>query len=123
MIDNNINNQPLDLTYLREMSGDSTDFILEMLEAFQMQTPIYMADLEKAISDQNWKATSEFSHKIKPTFHYVGRDDLKDLMQTIERSAREGVNVADIPAHFATAKTLVARLYEQLEEAKAGLLN
>ena len=122
MIDDNINNQPLDLAYLREMSGDSTDFILEMLEAFQMQTPIYMADLEKAIADQNWKATSEFSHKIKPTFHYVGRDDLKDLMQTIERSAREGVSVADIPAHFATAKTLVARLYEQLEEAKAGLL-
>jgi HPt (histidine-containing phosphotransfer) domain-containing protein len=122
MIDNNINNQPLDLAYLREMSGDSTDFILEMLEAFQMQTPIYMADLEKAIADQNWKSTSEFSHKIKPTFHYVGRDDLKELMQTIERSSREGVNIEQIPDHFATAKRLVARLYEQLEEAKAGLL-
>ncbi len=122
MIDHNINNQPLDLSYLREMSGDSTDFMVEMLEAFQKQTPLYMTDLEKAIADEDWKATSEFSHKIKPTFHYVGRSDLKEMMQTIERNSRELINLETIPSDFAVSKKFVERLYEQLEEAKAELL-
>ena len=34
MIDENKNEQPLDLSYLREMSGDSADFMIEMLETF-----------------------------------------------------------------------------------------
>jgi transcription termination factor Rho len=45
MIDENKNNQPLDLSYLREMSGDSADFMIEMLDVFQKQTPIYIDDL------------------------------------------------------------------------------
>ncbi|SFH46673.1 Hpt domain-containing protein [Pedobacter insulae] len=122
MIDQNINNHPLDLSYLREMSGDSPEFMVEMLEVFQKQTPIYMADLENAIAAEDWKATSEFSHKIKPTFHYVGRDDLRELMQTIERNSRDLTELAKIPEDFAISKKWVARLYEQLEEAKVELL-
>ncbi len=122
MIDQNKNNQPLDLSYLREMSGDSNDFIIEMLEAFQKQTPIYMADLENAIAAEDWKATSEFAHKIKPTFYYVGRDDAKEHMQVMERNARELIDLQNIPADFAMAKEFVEILYRQLEAAKAELL-
>ena len=122
MIDQNKNNQPLDLSYLREMSGDSTDFMVEMLDAFQKQTPLYMADLETAIALEDWKATSECAHKIKPTFYYVGREDARDHMQIMERNARELIDLQNIPNHFAEAQEFVEILYRQLEEAKAELL-
>ncbi|MES2653213.1 MAG: Hpt domain-containing protein [Bacteroidota bacterium] len=122
MIDQNKNNQPLDLSYLREMSGDSSDFMIEMLDAFQKQTPIYMADLENAIIAEDWKATSEAAHKIKPTFYYVGREDARDHMQIMERNARELIDLQNIPEDFAHAKRFVEILYKQLEEAKAELL-
>jgi len=121
MIDSNKNNQPLDLSYLRDMSGDSADFMIEMLDAFQKQTPIYMADLEKAVEARDWKATSECAHKMKPTFYYVGREDVRDHMQEIERNARELKDIENIPAAFAEAKAFVEILYRQLDEAKVAL--
>lgn len=122
MIDENKNNQPLDLSYLGEMSGDSSDFMIEMLEAFQKQTPIYMAELEKAILEEDWKATMEAAHKIKPTFFYVGRADARDHMQIMERNARELIDLHTIPADFAIIKAFVEKFYVQLEESKIGLL-
>lgn len=121
MIDQNKNNQPLDLSYLREMSGDSVEFMLEMLAVFEKQTPVYMADLEKAILAQNWKATFECAHKIKPTFYYVGREDARDHMQEIESNARDNKNTALIPYAFAEAKKFIVILYKQLDDAKALL--
>ncbi|MES2418955.1 MAG: Hpt domain-containing protein [Bacteroidota bacterium] len=121
MIDQNKNKEPLNLSYLREMSGDSNDFMIEMLEAFQKQTPLYMADLAQAIADENWQATSAFAHKIKPTFYYIGREDAKEHMQLIERNARELINVENIPADFAEATSFVEILYKQLEAAKEEL--
>lgn len=122
MIDQNKNNQPLDLSYLREMSGDSSEFMVEMLDAFLKQTPLTMADLEKAILAQDWKATSEAAHKIKPTFFYVGREDARDHMQIMEKNARELVNLQDITEDFAETKRFVEILYQQLADAKAELL-
>jgi hypothetical protein len=122
MIDQNKNNQPLDLSYLREMSGDGIDFMLEMLDAFLKQTPLYMADLASAIAAEDWKATSEAAHKIKPTFYYVGREDARDHMQIMERNARDLTDLQNIPRDFAEAQEFVEILYRQLAEAKAELL-
>jgi HPt (histidine-containing phosphotransfer) domain-containing protein len=121
MIDENKNNQPLDLSYLREMSGDSADFMIEMLDVFQKQTPIYIDDLEKAIDARNWKAISECAHKMKPTFFYVGRVDVRDHMQEIETNARELKDIENIPNSFNEVKEFVSILYQQLADAKTEL--
>lgn len=118
MIDENKNKEPLDLSYLRDMSGDSAEFMLEMLDAFQKQTPIYMDDLEKAILAENWKVASECAHKMKPTFYYIGREDARDHMQEIERNARELKEIDGIPNSFGIVKDFVPILYQQLEDAK-----
>jgi len=83
MIDSQKNNEPLDLSYLKDMSGDSAEFIIEMLDMFKAQTPIYMTELEQALADKDWSKVSAAAHKIKPTFSYVGREDAKDHMQKI----------------------------------------
>lgn len=118
MIDPKKNEVPLDLSYLKDMSGDSAEFIIEMLDAFKEQTPLTMADLEQAIVTENWKVASECAHKIKPTFYYVGREDARDHMQEIERNTRELTNLESIPDAFKTIKDFVEILDKQLEEAK-----
>lgn len=121
MIDNSKNAEPLDLSYLREMSGDSAEFMIEMLDAFLTQTPIYMSDLEKEVVVSNWKTASEVAHKIKPTFFYVGRADARDHMQEIERNARERKSLESIPVAFEEIKSFLPVLYQQLEDAKVEL--
>ncbi|WP_461790154.1 Hpt domain-containing protein [Pedobacter sp.] len=104
MIDPIKSKADLDLSYLKEMSGDSAEFMIEMLDTLVEQIPMYLDDLQNAVDAKDWKAASEFAHKVKPTFYYVGRDDLRDYMQLIERNAKEGVNLEGIPASLAEVK-------------------
>ncbi|WP_316821139.1 Hpt domain-containing protein [Pedobacter gandavensis] len=121
MIDPNKNNQPLDLTYLKDMSGDSAEFIIEMLDLFKSQTPTYVADLGKAIKAEDWPRASSCAHKIKPTFAYVGREDAKEHMQMMERNARELNHIDGLPGAFDELCQFAEVLYKQLDEAKADL--
>lgn len=121
MIDPIKNNEPLDLSYLKDMSGDSAEFIIEMLDLFKAQTPAYVADLGSAIADKDWPRTSSCAHKIKPTFAYVGRDDAKEHMQMMERNARELTKVEELPTAFSELVAFVEVLYRQLDEAKEDL--
>lgn len=104
------------------MSGDSAEFIIEMLDAFKKQTPVYLTELEIAVSAKDWKKASECAHKMKPTFYYVGREDVRDHMQDIERNARERVDIPGVQMAFEQARDFINKvLYRQLDEAKALL--
>ena len=121
MIDAEKNNSPLDLSYLRDMSGDSAEFMIEMIDMFKAQTPLYIADLEHAILAEDWEKAAGHAHKIKPTLSYVGREDARGHLQQIETNARDKSDVALIPQAFAELKDFIQILYRQLDEAKAEL--
>jgi HPt (histidine-containing phosphotransfer) domain-containing protein len=121
MIDAEKNNSPLDLSYLRDMSGDSAEFMIEMIDMFKLQTPLYIADLEQSIVAQEWEKAAGFAHKIKPTLSYVGREDARGHLQLIENSARDQKDLSEMPANFQEFSDFVQILYRQLDEAKAEL--
>lgn len=121
MINLQKNNEPLDLSYLRDMSGDSAEFIIEMIDMFKLQTPLYISDLGQAIADEDWPRASNCAHKIKPTFAYVGREDARDHMQMMENNARDLKNIEELPLAFQQISAFVDHLYIQLDEAKADL--
>ncbi|NRF40857.1 Hpt domain-containing protein [Pedobacter foliorum] len=121
MINVNKNDEPLDLSYLREMSDDNAEFIIEMIDLFKVQTPVYLSELESAVADKNWPLVSTCAHKMKPTFSYVGREDAKLHMQMIEHNARELINVDDLPKACTEVAEFVQVLYKQLDLAKASL--
>lgn len=116
------NKLPLDLSYLSEMSGDSPEFMIEMIDMFKQQTPIYLGDLKDAIDAQDWPRAASSAHKMKPTFAYVGRDDAKEHLQWIEDHCRNEQDVEEIPLKFQEVNEFADVLYQQLDDAKA-LLN
>lgn len=113
--------EDLDLSYLREMSGDSAEFMIEMLDTLVEQIPVYIEDLQRAVDAKDWKAASEFAHKVKPTFYYVGREDVRDFVQVIERNAKEVVNVDAIPSALAEIKAELNVILTQVAKSKAAL--
>ncbi len=113
--------EDLDLSYLREMSGDSAEFMIEMLDTLVEQIPVYLDDLQKAVDAKEWKAASEFAHKVKPTFYYVGREDIRDYVQVIERNAKEEVNVDVIPSALAEIKEELKVILTQVAKSKTEL--
>jgi HPt (histidine-containing phosphotransfer) domain-containing protein len=123
MIDAQKNKSPLDLSYLRDMSGDNAEFIIEMIEMFKQQTPLYIADLQKALSEKDWAKVSSCAHKIKPTFSYVGREDAKEHMQLMEHNARDLTNLDELPRYLSEIQDFIIILDKQLDDAKAMLEN
>lgn len=121
MIDIQKNSLPLDLSYLRDMSGDSPEFMIEMVDMFKSQTPIYIAEMEVGMQAKDWAKVSSIAHKIKPTFAYVGREDAKDFMQNMEFNARTLKDVESLPAAFQQLQDFLVILYGQLDEARAEL--
>ena len=121
MINEEKNKVPLDLSYLREMSGDSIEFMIEMLDMFQQQTPIYLSELEQALAQKDWPKVSSCAHKMKPTFAYVGRDDAKDHLQMMELNAREQKDVELLPVAFAELTDFIQVLNKQLDATKLDL--
>lgn len=121
MINEEKNRVPLDLSYLREMSGNSIEFMIEMLDMFQQQTPVYLSELEQALAQRDWPRVSSCAHKIKPTFAYVGREDAKDHMQVIELNAREQKDVESLPALFIELTDFIQVLNKQLDATKIEL--
>lgn len=101
------------------MSGDSAEFIIEMIDMFKTQTPLYITDLAQAVSEQNWLRVADHAHKIKPTFSYIGREDAKEHMQMMEHNAREGKDLENLPQAFEELNDFVQILYVKLNEARA----
>lgn len=121
MIDPTKSKADLDLSYLKEMSGDSADFMIEMLDTLVVQIPIYLEDLNNAVIAKDWKTTSGFAHKLKPTFYYVGREDIRDCVQVIETNAKELVNLSEIPIAVAEIKEELKNILVQVAKAKEEL--
>jgi HPt (histidine-containing phosphotransfer) domain-containing protein len=121
MIDVNKNTEPLDLTYLKEMAGDSPEFIIEMIDLFKSQTPIYLSELEDAISQKDWDKIASSAHKMKPTFTYVGREDVKNHLQEMEQGGRDKSDMQQLANAYEEIRLFINTLYAQLDDAKADL--
>ncbi len=116
-----INKTDIDLSYLSEIASGSTEFMIEMINIFLEQTPIYFTQLNDAINSKDWKTTGDIAHKIKPTFAFMGLACAKDVMQEIERKARNLDSVDSIPETMKEINALCDSLYAKLESHKKAL--
>ena len=78
----------LDLSYLEEVTGGSSEMIVEMLELFKNETPEQLSSIEENIANQDWDKVRAEAHKLKPTFQYVGMESSYQLITAVETNAR-----------------------------------
>lgn len=111
----------VDLSYLRDVSSGSNEFMVEMIELFLDQTPAYFEQLDQYIQEENWLRVADIAHKIKPTLAFMGADSAKEDMAEIEVNARNLKNLDKIQPAFQLLNDLSSELFSKLEEIKAGL--
>lgn len=115
-------NTNIDLTYLREVASGNTEFMIEMIDIFMEQTPIFVDDLTKAIDAKDWQKIAEISHKIKPTLAFIGVDSGRTVMEEIEKDARSEKNYEEIVEKFSLMKEIFKTIFENLEVKKQELM-
>jgi HPt (histidine-containing phosphotransfer) domain-containing protein len=111
----------IDLSYLRDVSSGSNEFMVEMIELFLDQTPAYFEQLSQLIAEENWQKVAEIAHKIKPTLAFMGADAAKDRMAEIESNARNLTNTDSIRPAFNSLKEFSGELFTKLNEVKKEL--
>jgi len=111
----------IDMSYLSDIAGGSEEFMIEMIDIFIEQTPLYFEQLEEAVNSKDWKGAGDVAHKIKPTLAFMGIEEAKDIMAEIERRARTNDNVNEIPGMFAGIKQRCDDLYDNLNKIKKEL--
>lgn len=117
-------NQPeftIDLTYLRDVSSGSDEFMIEMIELFLQQTPGYFEQLNQLIIDKNWSKAAEIAHKIKPTLAFMGADGARERMAEIETYARNRTHTDKIAPLFKSLNDFSGHLFTKLAEVKNEL--
>ncbi|MEP1151740.1 MAG: Hpt domain-containing protein [Balneola sp.] len=78
----------IDLTYLEEVTGGSTEIIKQLLELFLNDTPDQIQKLYNNCAKADWDEVRADAHKLKPTFLYVGLKNAHELLAQIEHGAR-----------------------------------
>lgn len=111
----------VDLSYLNDIAGGNVEFVIDMIDIFLEQTPGYFEQLGAAIEQQDWKAIGDMAHKIKPTLAFVGAEDLRVKMQTMETNARGLANLDTIPGSFEEINQTCEKIYEGLQQARVEL--
>ena len=77
----------IDTDRLKTFAGNDPKFMRQVIEIFLKRTPEYMKELRAAVKDKDWKNIKMMSHKLKPTFTYVGMEDFTELVGSIEQYA------------------------------------
>ncbi len=111
----------INLAYLKDVADGSQEFMVEMIDIFLHQTPGYLAQLETSIEKKDWSSVAEIAHKVRPTFTFIGVDQLTQIMASIEQKARTGEDLAVISKTFNEVKPLLTRVFEKLAEMRKEL--
>jgi HPt (histidine-containing phosphotransfer) domain-containing protein len=111
----------VDLSYLEDIAGGSSEFIIEMIDMFLEQTPGYCQDIKQAILNKDWKKVSDIAHKVKPTLAFMGCNEAKETMAGIEMDSRNLINLDKIGETFDKLHTECLQLFEGLKIARENL--
>jgi signal transduction histidine kinase/CheY-like chemotaxis protein/HPt (histidine-containing phosphotransfer) domain-containing protein len=86
----------IDLKLLKEVAGDDTAVLQDMVRAFQLDIQTQIAALTAALQDNELVAVQQASHKMKGSASYIGAQALVTVCGQIEVAARKN-NASALP--------------------------
>lgn len=119
---NNNDKTLIDLSYLQEVASDNIDFMVEMIDIFLAQTPDYVSTLNDAVDQKNWVKIAEMAHKVKPTLAFMGANEAKEKMASIESRARVEEDYEGVFSDFKNLQKDFNQIFDGLEEKRKELL-
>lgn len=108
--------QPIiELSFLRSISENNDQFFREFIQMFLTNTPKSLEEIAQAIQDNDWEKIRMASHKIKPSFNYVGLKEQNIQAAKIEELSKKRENMPAITELFAKIKEACTTAFSELE--------
>lgn len=90
-------NSLYNLSYLKNISGNNTGFIQEMITTFLQTLPGILEEMKQAASSSSWEKLSRLAHQIKPSFTLMGLDALRATILFIEEHGKNSTKTEELP--------------------------
>jgi len=109
-----MNFKEANMRYLMDLSGGEPSIIREMVQLFVTQTPGHLEQLAGFIENRDWENIRSMAHHIKPTLSYMGAEDMRIVLQKIERMAEEKRDYEQVVSEFSLLRQRFQLLFEEL---------
>lgn len=107
----------LDLTYLKELSGGSQEFIDEVLGICLEEVPQDVEALENAIEQKEFMAIKEVAHKLKSSIILMGLESLRPDLQETESLALK-MDLPGIREKFKGLRSVFTKAVEEIRKMR-----
>jgi HPt (histidine-containing phosphotransfer) domain-containing protein len=112
------NNKNIDLSYLKQLSNGSNEFICEMISVFMEQTPKELDEIDKYWDAKDWQSLHRIAHKMKPSFTFMGIKELENVIYLINEYSSTETNIDQLPELISKLKNVCFEALEELEIEK-----
>lgn len=79
----------IDLSNFRQQTGGDPQFVREVLELIEAQSPLALQQMQDHLAQQDLPALGAAAHKLKSTIHVLGNPSWVEMLKTIEYRAKE----------------------------------
>lgn len=117
-----LSNKHIDLSYLKELSNGSNEFIAQMISIFMMQTPEALSAIDAHLQKKEWKPIKAIIHKMKPSFTFIGIKELESVAVLAEKHCETETHLDELPQLLLQIKTACELAIQELETAKQEFL-
>lgn len=115
--DKTIDTPVIDLSYLKKVSNNNTEFIQEIIASFLESMPKTVEDIKVQLDQKNWEQLSRVVHKIKPTITLMGIHQIKDKIVLLEQESKNGQNENTIQTLAEEVSQFLSRAIKSLRES------
>lgn len=106
----------INLSYLRDLSGDDSEFIIDILNTFLEENPKDLEATQVAINSGDVVQVGKLAHKMKSSFQMLGLEEIRALAFKIEQNAKkEEARASEINAWASDLINLAKQLYANVE--------
>jgi len=110
-----------DLTYLKNMSGGSSEIVKEMIGIFVEQANEYISDMQKYLTEKDYLALGKLAHKAKSSISIMGMSDLAVDLKTLELLTKDNAETESYPGFVEKFITQTKQAIIELEEVALKL--
>ncbi|HEY0029395.1 MAG TPA: Hpt domain-containing protein [Bacteroidia bacterium] len=107
-----------ELKYLIEMMGAKKSLIKGIMDAFLVQIPEELFNINNAVAKSDYVIIKNLAHSMKSSLSIMGVSASEPLLVEMEFLGGEGSEIGKIRALNTTLNTLCTRAIEEIEKAK-----
>jgi len=109
-LDRQISSSSINLKYLRQITGNQPELIIELMDTFVQQAPLAIAKVRQAWQNKDLEQLQRAAHKAKPGFQYVGATEIEYLLSQLEDYSEQSASIQP-------GETIIDRLEKLTKEA------